>query len=97
MDESLQSLGVGPDEPAEGQAMESKELHDLRAAMRTLELAHGLIEMGYRFDDEKAGSMVSRLGAAINHVNDVIRRKILADQAPKAEDGLPLGHQTAGR
>jgi len=53
-----------------------KEIHDIKAAMRTLEIAQDLLEMGYRFDDQKASLMIERLGFAIKTVNDTIASRV---------------------
>lgn len=57
--------------------MTPKERHDIISALRTMELAHGLLEMGYQFNDGKAPAMIKKLGESVKYINDLVEVKIL--------------------
>jgi len=50
----------------------AQQQHDLRKAIQTVRMTHRLLELGYRFDDCKAGQMLSQL----QHSIDLVEHRI---------------------
>ncbi len=68
--------------------MTLKEAHDIRAAMRTIEAAHALLEMGYRFDDSKASILLERLELAVQLISRTVSEVVLPPLSPTNRNGL---------